>query len=208
MTEIIPGILAHTLKELKEELSKVSWAKKVHIDIMDGRFVPNRTITALTLKKALPKMDMQIHLMAYKPHTHINSFARLGAKEFIFHAEATKNAADILEYVRNAGMKAGIAFNPETKVERYGDALVHADTALVMTVHPGFSGQAFIKAPLRKIAEIRKHNPSIYVGVDGGISLQTCAFAAKADFAIATHAVTEAKNSKAAYKKLLLKCKA
>ncbi len=204
--EIVPGILVHTLKELKEELHKLSWAKKVHIDVMDGRFVPNKTIQALTLKKALPKMDMQIHLMAYKPHTYVESFARLGAKELIFHAEASKKTAETLEMIRETGMKAGIAFNPETKIN--ADAVKHADLALVMTVHPGYSGQQFLKTPLRKIAEIKKHNPVIIAGVDGGINTQTCRMAAHAgaDFAIATHAVTEAPNPKKAYTEMMKKC--
>ncbi len=207
MTEIIPGILVHTLKELKEKLHLLSWAKKVHIDIMDGKFVPNKTIQALTLKKALPKMDMQIHLMAHKPHTYVESFARLGAKELIFHAEATKKTAETLEMIREKGMKAGIAFNPETKID--ADAVKHADIALVMTVHPGYSGQTLIKMPLRKIAEIKKHNPTIIVGVDGGINTQTCRMAAHsdADFAIATHAITDTKEPKKAHAEMMKKCR-
>ena len=201
MTEIIPGILVHTLKELKQKLHLLKWAKKVHVDIMDGKFVPNKTISALTLKKSVPKMAMQVHLMAYKPHKYIKTFARLGAKELIIHAEATKHPVEVLEEIRKAGMKAGIAFNPETKIQRYSDALVHADIALVMTIHPGYSGQTLMKAPLRKIAEIKKHNPVIKIGVDGGVNLQTCRFV-KADFAIATHAVTEAENPEKAYKEL------
>ena len=206
MTEIIPGILVHTLKELKKELNKIKWAKKVHIDIMDGKFVPNKTIQAMALKKALPKMDMQIHLMAYKPHKYVQQYARLGAKELIFHAEATKKTAETLEMIREKGMKAGIAFNPETKID--SDAVKHADIALVMTVHPGYSGQALIKKPLKKINEIKKQNPVIKTGVDGGISTSTCCLAmrAGADFAVATHAVTEAKDPKKAYKEMTKKC--
>ncbi len=203
--EIIPGILCKTLKELKEKLKLLSWAKKVHIDIMDGKFVPNKTISALALKKAVPKMEMQIHLMAYKPHLYVNQFARLGAKEFIFHAEATKNVCETLEEARQAGMKAGIAFNPGTKIDQH--ALIHADIALIMTVHPGFSGQTLIKKSLHKIAEIKKHNPTIQTGVDGGINHQTCKLAAGADFAIATSAVTGAQEPKKAYNELKKKCK-
>jgi len=205
MTEIIPGILVHSLKELQEKLNAVKWAKKVHIDIMDGKFVPNKTIQALTLKKALPKMDMQIHLMAKKPHTYINKFARIGAAEFIFHVEATKNPVDVLEKVRSAGMKAGIAFNPETAVDKH--ALIHADMALVMTVHPGFSGQRFLKTPIRKLAQIKKYNPIIRTGVDGGINHTTCRHARSADFMIATSAITTAANPQHAYNSIKRRCK-
>ncbi len=201
---IVPGILVHTLKELKEKLKLVSWAEKVHIDIMDGKFVPNKTIQALTLKKAIPKMDMQIHLMAYKPHTYINKFARMGAKEFIFHAESTKHAAETLEEARLAGMKAGIAFNPETRVNK--DLLVHADIALVMTVAPGFSGQEMLKKHLNKIKQIKECNPLLQAGVDGGVNLHTCRFF-KADFAIAAGAIMKAENPRKAYEQLLKRCR-
>lgn len=206
MTEIIPGILVHTLKELKEKLHLLSWAKKVHIDIMDGKFVPNQTISVLTLKKAIPKMDMQIHLMAYKPHRYVNAFSRLGAKELIIHAEASKEAPEVLEYIRVKGMKAGIAFNPETKIAHHEHSLVHADLALVMTVHPGFSGQTFLKTPINKINEIKKQNPLLTIGVDGGINEHTCRFVKGADFAIATRAVTDAEEPKKAYLQLKKRC--
>jgi ribulose-phosphate 3-epimerase len=206
MTEIIPGILVHTLKELKEKLHLLSWAKKVHIDIMDGKFVPNKTISALTLKKAIPKMDIQIHLMAYKPHKYVNTFSRMGVKELIIHAEAAKETPEVLEYIREKGMKAGIAFNPETKIAHHEHSLVHADLALVMTVHPGFSGQTFLKTPIRKIAEIKKHNPLVQVGVDGGINEHTCRLVRNTDFAIATRAVTDAEEPRQAYLALKKRC--
>jgi len=200
MTEIIPGILVKSLKELKDELKKLSWAKKVHIDIMDGSFVRNKTIQALTLKKAIPKMDMQIHLMAKKPHTYVNSFARLGAKELIIHSEATRHAPEILEDIKLKGMKAGIAFNPETKIDKH--ALIHADIALVMTVKPGHSGQTLLKRPLTKIKHIKSCNPLIQVGVDGGINMETCSHVTNADFAIATSTISQADDPKKAYNKL------
>ena len=201
MTEIIPGILVHNLKELKEKRSLLHWAPKVHVDIMDGKFVPNKTIQPLTLKKALPKMKMQVHLMARKPHKYINAFARLGVKEMIIHAEATKNVTETLEEIRLAGMKAGIAFNPETNITKYKDTLVHADLALVMTVHPGYSGQRFLKGPLRKIEQIKKYNPIIRIGIDGGVNHKNLRLT-KIDYAIATSAITDAVDPKKAYKQL------
>jgi len=202
--EIVPGILVKTLKELKEELQKLSWAKKVHIDIMDGKFVKAKTIQALTLKKALPKMDMQIHYMGKKPHKCINAYSRMGAKEFIFHAESTKHAAETLEEIRMKGMKAGIAFNPETKISHHRDVLVHADLALVMTVHPGLSGQRFLKSPLHKIDQIKRYNPIIKIGVDGGVHQNTCSLVkkARAEFAVATSAISNAQYPKKAYNRL------
>ncbi len=204
--EIRPGILVYSLNELKTALDKLSWAKSVHLDIMDGKFVPNKTIQTATLRKAVPEMEYCVHLMAYKPHKYIKTYARLGATELTIHQEATKNLVEILEEIRLNGMKAGIAINPETKVDRH--AIIHADTALIMTVHPGYSGQKLMKAPLRKIAEIRKYNPTIIIGVDGGVNLHTCEMVAKAgaDYVVASSAVTDAPNPQKAYKEMMKKC--
>ena len=205
MTEIIPGILVHSLKESKEKNNLLRWSKNVHLDIMDGKFVPNKTIQALTVKKAIPKMNIQVHLMAVKPHKYVSTYARLGVKELIIHAESGKNTVETLEEIRLAGMKAGIAFNPETHVDK--DLVRHADVALVMTVRPGHSGQKMLKQPLRKLAQIKKYNPVIRTGVDGGINFTTCRLLRDADFAIATHAVTDAVKPEQAYKELSKKCK-
>lgn len=200
---IIPGVLATTLKELKEQLSSVAWAKKIHIDIMDGSFVPNKTIQAKTLAKLFPKQEVQLHLMAENPEKYINTYSKLGAKEFIIHSEAMKDEL-VLEQIRLKKMKSGIAFNPETKISEFKDSLVHADIALVMTVHPGFSGQKFLKTPLKKIRQVKRRNPIMKVGVDGGCSLCTCKMIKEtnADFAIATSAITKKENPEKAYQKL------
>ncbi|MBI4146886.1 hypothetical protein HY489_06140 [Candidatus Woesearchaeota archaeon] len=202
---IIPGVLATTLKELKQQLNTLSWAKKIHLDIMDGKFVDNKTIGLQTLKKHFPEQEVQVHLMAYHPEKYVIPFSKLGAKELIIHAEASAHAPETLEDIRITGMKSGIAFNPETAVKRHKDSLVHADSVLVMTVRPGHSGAAFTKQPLKKIKEIRSHNPTITIGVDGGIRTNTCAIAARAraNFAIATSAIQEAEKPKQAYKRLL-----
>lgn len=201
---ILPGVLATNLKELEEQLSAISWAKKIHLDIMDGEFVPNKTVQAKTLAKLFPKQDVQVHLMCNSPEKYVNSYAKLGAKEFIVHAEAFEDE-ELLERIRLKGMKSGIAFNPETKVSQHKDRLVHADTALIMTVQPGFSGGKFIKAPLKKIAQAKKRNPLLYVGVDGGCGLSTCKTIADAgaDFSVATSSVTKQQNAKKAYRELL-----
>jgi ribulose-phosphate 3-epimerase len=205
--EIIPGILVHTLKELKEKLHLLSWAKKVHIDIMDGKFVPNKTIQANDIRKAMPKMDMQIHLMAYNPHKYIKPFAQLGVKELIIHAESTKKLAETLEDIRLAGMKSGIAFNPETPVKHHKDAIQHADIGLIMTVKPGASGQEMRKEKLLKLLDLVAYNLAICRGVDGGVNLSNCKMAAKqAHFLIATHAITDAENPQKAYNAMMTKC--
>ncbi len=201
--QVIPGILARTAKELKEQLERVSWAKKVHIDIMDGKFTPSKTITAMTLAKYLPNADIQIHLMAKKPHTYIHNFSRMGATEIIIHAE-TAHAEKVLADIKQHGMKAGIALNPETAPEHHKKAIKEANFALVMTVHPGYAGQMFLKTPLSKITNLSAINSRLRVGVDGGINLQTIkqAKTAGAQFAIATSACTLAKDPRQAWKAL------
>ena len=203
MKELLPGILATTPKQLKEQLDRVKWAPKIHIDIMDGKFVKTKTIQALTLKKYLPKAQLQIHLMASKPHKYIKTYSRLGAAEFIIHSEATEHPCETLEDIRLAGMKSGLAFNPKTKIGHHAHSLVHADLALVMTVHPGLFGQTFLKTPLHKIEEIKKINPLIRIGLDGGVNLSNARHASAADFCIATSAVTLTPNPKESYQELL-----
>lgn len=203
MKEILPGILATTPKQLKEQLERVKWAPKLHIDIMDGKFVKAKTIQALTLKKYLPKSEIQIHLMAQKPHKYIKTYSRIGASEFIIHSEATEHPCETLEDIRLAGMKAGIAFNPETKIAHHHHSLVHADIALVMTVRPGLSGQTFIKTPLNKVEQIKKLNPLIHIGIDGGVNLANARIVSPADFCVATSAVTLAQDPKEAYQELM-----
>ncbi len=200
--KIIPGILAKSPKEFRERINSLKWAKKIHIDIMDGKFVPNKTIQAETIKRAMPKQDMQIHLMSYMPEKQVEKFAKLGAKEFIFHAEATSKQTELLEKIKTTGMKAGIAYAPLTRINK--NVVRHADISLVMSVQPGFSEQRLAQKPLSKIAEIKKCNPLIVVGVDGGVNLQTCGFVCRkgADFAIATTAVTAASNSRKAYEQM------
>lgn len=199
---IVPGVLAATARELKEQLHLLKFAKKIHLDFMDGKFVPNKTVGISVLKKLFPDKEVQVHLMAHKPHKYIAPFSRLGAAELIVHAEATEHACETLEDIRAAGMKSGIAFNPKTHISAHPDALIHADIALVMTVQPGYSGQAFLKQPLAKIAAIRKHNPVISIGIDGGINFETCKMARAADFAIATSAIQTADSPQNAWKQL------
>jgi ribulose-phosphate 3-epimerase len=205
---IIPGILAKTQKQLREQLKKVSWAKKVHIDIMDGLFVPNKTIAANALRKTAIKQKIQVHLMARHPEKHLSDLIDAGASEIIIHAESTKRAKEIIQFIKIRKIKAGIALNPTTKPSKCKDAIKAADICLLMTVNPGFSGQEFKPKPLDKIKQVRKINSNATIGIDGGINLKTCGRAKtkNADFCVATSSCTLTKNPKQAYKELR-KCK-
>lgn len=206
--KIIPGILAKTEKQLKEQLRKVAFAKKVHIDIMDGLFVPNKTIAVELLKKISIKRKTQIHLMAKQPEKYLSDLIEAGASEIIIHAESTKRANEILRFIKTQKIKAGIALNPKTKPAAHKKTIKTADMCLLMTVNPGFSGQKFKPKPLEKIKQIKKMNSKATIGIDGGINNLTCGSAKTkgADFCIATSSCTLTKNPKQAYKELQ-KCK-
>lgn len=206
--EIIPGILARTEKELKKQLRKVSFAKKIHIDIMDGIFVPNKTFPFTSLKKFPSKQKIQIHLMTKNPEKYVQKLIELEADEIILHAESTKRAQEILRFIKTQKTKAGIALSPKTKPEQHKKAIQSSDTCLIMTVTPGFSGQKFKKEILKKIKTVKKIKQNITIGVDGGVNSTTCTHAKQkgASFAIATSACTLAKNPKKSYEELK-KCK-
>jgi ribulose-phosphate 3-epimerase len=178
--DILPAILAKDAKDLVQKLRAVEdLVDMVHVDIMDGNFVLARTIQAKDLAAARPKCRVQIHLMAFKPEKYIPQFAGL-ADEFIFHLEACDNPGTLARTVRKAGLKPGFALNPDTataEIQRFAKLF---DVALVMSVHPGASGQAFIPDVLPKLKELKRSNPKLRVGVDGGIGIGSCCQAAKA----------------------------
>jgi ribulose-phosphate 3-epimerase len=206
--EIIPGILAKNPKQLREQLKKVTWAKKIHIDIMDGLLVPNKTIAASALKKMSIKQKIQVHLMAKQPEKYLSDLIEAGASEIIIHAESTKRASEIMQFIKIKKIKAGIALNPQTRPSKCKDAIKTADTCLLMTVTPGFAGQKFKPKPLSKIKQVKKINSRATIGIDGGINTKTCGRAKTkgADFCVATSSCTFTKNPKQAYKELQ-KCK-
>jgi ribulose-phosphate 3-epimerase len=203
--EILPAILATSMDDLVRKLRAVEGlVEMVHVDIMDGKFVMNRTIQARELTNASPKVAVQVHLMAFKPESYIADFARL-ADEFVFHAEATDEHEHVARACRTAGMKPGIAFNPDTPISEVDAAAAKAfDVALVMSVHPGASGQEFIPDVLEKIKELRTLNPKLRIGIDGGIKTGTCCLAAKAgaDFVAAASAIYGKKDLKSAITEL------
>ncbi|HLC32294.1 MAG TPA: hypothetical protein VJJ82_00545 [Candidatus Nanoarchaeia archaeon] len=178
--KIFPGITAFSKKELDNQFRRVSWARKIHMDVMDGMFVEYKTSYRL-VKKA------QVHLMVKNAQ---KCFAR--AKEVIIHAESSSPFAAVVK-AKKLGIKTGIAFNPSTRVSK--ELVKVADFALVMTVEPGASGQKMKTSALRKIKQIKRIK-RIPVGVDGGVNRRTIKFARKAgaDFVVTTSAVTLAQN--------------
>jgi len=182
----------------------------LHFDVMDGHFVPNITFGPATVKALRDKtcLPFYVHLMIQNPDKHIESFAKAGSDLLTVHAETCPNLKQILGQIRQKGVKAGVALNPETPLSSVEPALDKIDLLLIMTVEPGFGGQPFIPATLPKIREAKertqKRRINLEIGVDGGINEETVPLAveAGANVLIAGSAIYGAKNVKRAIQRL------
>ena len=174
------SILSSTIKpqDIVKELDKTN-ADYIHIDIMDGKFVDNKTwtiseITKITKNSTLP---LDVHLMVNNPSKYIEDYAMLNTNDIIFHYEAVKDVYGMIDEIKNYGLKVGIAINPDTNVEEIYQYLDKVDLVLVMSVYPGKSGQSFIEESLDKIRklkqEIQEKNLKTLISVDGGINDET-----------------------------------
>jgi ribulose-phosphate 3-epimerase len=176
--EIVPSILSADFARLAEEIAAVESAgvQMVHLDVMDGHFVPNITIGPPVIAKLRKHSSLlfDTHLMISEPARYAEAFAQAGADNITFHIEVTDEPDRVIDKIHALGCTAGISLNPETPVEAIEKAAPRCDMVLVMTVHPGFGGQSFIDDAARKITTIRKIvGPAIRVEVDGGIDPET-----------------------------------
>eukprot|EP00127_Corallochytrium_limacisporum_P007193 Clim_evm66s243 gene=Clim_evmTU66s243 len=183
--KIGPSVLASDLSRLTEESQKVldAGADYLHLDVMDGHFVPNITFGAPVIKclrKNIPNAFFDCHMMVSEPEKWVADIADAGADQFTFHLEATKDPGALIRQIKDAGMKVGIGIKPGTPVE---DILPYADGAdmlLVMTVEPGFGGQSFMEDMMPKVSTLRQKYPTKDIEVDGGLGPSTIDAAAKA----------------------------
>jgi ribulose-phosphate 3-epimerase len=176
--EIVPSILSADFARLADEIALVAagGARMIHLDVMDGHFVPNITIGPPVVAKLRKHSDLvfDTHLMISEPARYIEAFARAGADNITFHIEAPGDPDQIIDRIHDLGCTAGITLNPETPVQSIEKVAPRCEMVLVMTVHPGFGGQSFIDEAARKVITIRQIvGPDIRVEVDGGIDPET-----------------------------------
>ena len=197
MILVAPSILSADLSKLREEIIALeqAGADMIHIDVMDGHFVPNLTFGPQIVKavKSCTNLPLDVHLMVSNPEEMIEWFAYAGADYLTVHAEACVHLDSVLQQIHELGCKAGVSLNPSTseKVLEYVSDKI--DLALVMTVNPGFGGQTFLKEQLKKIAQLKemRKDKTFLIEVDGGINPMTAAecVAVGADILVAGTAV-------------------
>jgi ribulose-phosphate 3-epimerase len=176
--EIVPSILSADFARLADEIALVESAgvKMVHLDVMDGHFVPNITIGPPVVAKLRKhtRLPFDTHLMISEPARYLEAFAQAGADNITFHIEVSDRPEKIVDAIHALDCTAGITLNPETPVESIAKVAPLCDMVLVMTVHPGFGGQEFMEDAARKVTAVRRIvGPNIRVEVDGGIEPHT-----------------------------------
>ena len=178
---IAPSILASDMTQLGNEISAAesAGADWIHVDVMDGRFVPNITMGQFIVKacRRVTQLPLDVHLMIEKPEDHLETFAEAGASRLTVHVETCPHIHRTLQYIKSLGCEAGVVLNPGTAIAAIEPVLGEADLVLVMSVNPGFGGQKFIPESIGRVAEIRKKldalGSSAWLEVDGGVDAET-----------------------------------
>ncbi|WP_075980970.1 ribulose-phosphate 3-epimerase [Bacillus massilinigeriensis] len=204
MVKIAPSILSADFSKLGEEIKDVEQggADYIHVDVMDGHFVPNITIGPLIVDAIRPvtKLPLDVHLMIENPDLYIESFANAGADYITVHVEACRHLHRTIHYIKSFGVKAGVVLNPATPVESIRHIIEDVDMVLLMSVNPGFGGQKFIPSVLPKIKAVKELADSlglnIEIEVDGGVNETTAkeCIAAGANVLVAGSAVYNEKD--------------
>ncbi|WP_150283878.1 ribulose-phosphate 3-epimerase [Rummeliibacillus sp. TYF-LIM-RU47] len=213
MIKIAPSILAADFSKLAEEVKAVeeAGAKLIHIDVMDGHFVPNITMGPIVVDALRPvtNLPLDVHLMIENPDQYIEEFVNAGADYITVHVEACRHLHRTIQLIRSLGAKPGVVLNPHTPVETIQHVLEDIDLVLLMTVNPGFGGQKFIHSVVPKIETlagmIKEKNLNVEIEIDGGINAETikpCAQAGASIF-VAGSAIYGQEDRKAALQSIL-----
>ena len=207
--QISPSILSADFSRLGDDIKKLeeSGADMIHVDVMDGHFVPNLTIGPPVIKslRKYTKLPFDVHLMIDPVHKYIKDYSDAGADIITFHPEATKNILETINLIKSLNKKVGISLNPDTKVSAAEEHLDKIDLILIMSVHPGFGGQKFINGVVKKIEDldkIRKEKKlNFKIEIDGGINFETSKIAINAGVDILVSGTTVFKENNGDLKK-------
>jgi len=207
--QISPSILSADFSQLGQEIKRLEegGADMIHVDVMDGHFVPNLTIGPTVIKalRNYTKLPFDVHLMIKPVHKYIKDYASAGADIITIHPEATDSLKNSIKHIKELGKKVGVSLNPETKTDVVKKNLVEIDLVLIMSVHPGFGGQKFIPEVLSKIKELKdiklKENLKFDIEVDGGIDFNNSKLVVEAGANILVSGTTIFKNNNGDIKK-------
>jgi len=207
--KISPSILSANFSQLGKEVAKLerAGADLIHVDVMDGHFVPNITIGPVVIKslRKYTSIPFDVHLMVSPVHKYIKNFAKAGADIITIHPEATKNLKKSIKKIKSYGKKVGVSLNPKTSINKVIPVLRMIDVVLIMSVNPGFGGQKLIKSTLQKSKKLKKiivkKKLKVKIEMDGGINFKNSSLVKKSGVDIIVSGTTIFKENNGNYKK-------